>query len=260
MLDAGSWIENGVMEALHNQMDDKEKWRTRVHNAVRRYFERRSAPRIILGLLLIMTGLFGLLISFVSLHLGLEQMWVRYPLAVLGSYAFFFALLRLWVQLERSRFNPQAEEIQAAIAAENQPDIEAKLAKYGRGSWLDWLDLPFSLGDIGDFFDLDEGCFPALVIGILVAVVGSLIVLLLAAMTAAPAFLAEVFVDVFIVSVLYRRLRIAAQENWLGTAIRKTWWLALLTAALLSLAGWGLETLAPGSRSIGPAIEKILHG
>lgn len=240
-------------------MNDKEKWRTRVHAAVRRYFEKRSAPKTILSLLLIITGFFGFLISFASLHLGLEQMWVRYPLAVLASYGFFLGLLRLWVGLERSRFDPKTAEIAEIIADEEErahsKSVEASLSKYDRGSWLDWLEVPFR----GLDFDLDEGCLPAFVIAILVAVVGGLVVLLVAVMAAAPAFLAEVFVDVFIVSVLYRRLRIAAEEHWLGTAIRRTWWLTILTAGLLSFAGWGLETLAPGSRSIGPAIERILQ-
>lgn len=242
-------------------MNDKEKWRTRVRAAVRRYFEKRSAPKTILSLLLIITGFFGFLMSFASLHLGLEQMWVRYPLAVFASYGFFLGLLRLWVELERSRFDPKAAEIAEIIADEEErahsKSVEASLSKYDRGSWLDWLEVPFRGLDF-DFFDLDEGCLPAFVIAILVAVVGGLLVLLVAVMAAAPAFLAEVFIDVFIVSVLYRRLRIAAEEHWLGTAIRRTSWLTILTAGLLSFAGWGLETLAPGSRSIGPAMEKIL--
>jgi len=61
------------------------------------------------------------------------------------------------------------------------------------------------------------------------------------------------------VSVFYRRLRMAAQEHWLGTALRKTWWLALVAAGVVALVGWGLETAAPGSRSIGPAIEEIMR-
>ncbi len=70
-----------------------------------------------------------------------------------------------------------------------------------------------------------------------VLVVIGLIVLLAIAVAAMPALLAEVFLDVFIVSVFYRRLRLAAQEHWLGTALRKTWWLALVTAALF-FSGW----------------------
>jgi hypothetical protein len=86
-----------------------------------------------------------------------------------------------------------------------------------------------------------------------------LVALLAMAIAAMPALLAEVFVDVFIVSVFYRRLRRAAQEHWLGTALRKTGWMALVAAALLALSGWTLETAAPGCHSIGPAIKKLLR-
>jgi len=54
-------------------------------------------------------------------------------------------------------------------------------------------------------------------------------------------------------------LRIAAHENWLGTAVRTPWLPALLAAALFSLAGWCLESMAPGAHAIGPALERRLH-
>lgn len=202
-----------------------------------------------MSLLLILAGFFGFLVSYASLHFGLNQMWIRYPFALLAGYTVFLGLLRLWVELERSRFNPEAAEVKALVAEERRSAKPAWEEHDRRASWLDFLDVP-------SVFDFDDGCLPAL----LAALVIGLIVILGMAVAAMPALLAEVFVDVFIVSVLYRRLRIAAQEHWLGTALRKTWWLALITAALLSLAGWVLETLAPGSHSIGPAIEKILHG
>jgi hypothetical protein len=58
--------------------------------------------------------------------------------------------------------------------------------------------------------------------------------------------------------VLYRRLKKAAQGNWLSTAIRGTWGLAMLTAGLLSLIGWALQSMAPEAQSIGPALREWL--
>ncbi len=230
-------------------MSDKDKWPAHVRATLRSYFQKRSAPRSIVSLLLILTGLFGFLVSYAALHFGLTQMWIRYPGALLASYAFFLGLLRLWVELERSRFNPNADEVKAFVQEERR-SAKASEEKYERRhSWLDYLDVP-------NVLDFDEGCLQALI----VVVVMGLIALLAMAVAAMPALLAEVFLDVFIVSVFYRRLRIPAREHWLGTALRKTWWLALAAAALFSLAGWTLETAAPGSRSIGPAIEKILRG
>lgn len=230
-------------------MSEKNEWPAHARASLRRYFQKRSAPRAIVSLLLILTGSFAFLVSYASLHFGLTQMWIRYPVALLAGYAFFLGLLRLWVELERSRFNPDAAEINAFVLEERRSPKKSLREYDRRSSWLDWLDVP-------NVLDLDDGCLPAL-LGFIVI---GLVVFLAMAVAAMPALLAEVFLDVFIVSVFYRRLRLPAQEHWLGTALRKTWWLALIAAALLSLAGWGLETAAPGSRSIGPAIEKILRG
>lgn len=229
-------------------MSEKNEWPTHARATLRRYFQKRSAPRTIVSLLLILTGFFALLVSYASLRFGLTQMWIRYPVALLAGYAFFLGLLRLWVELERSRFNPDAAEIKSFVLEERR-SAKKSPREYDRGSPWDSLHVP-------DAFDLDEGCLPAL-LGFVVLV---LIVILAMAIAAMPALLAEVFLDVFIVSVFYRRLRLAAQEHWLGTALRKTWWLALIAAAFLSLAGWGLEIAAPGCHSIGPAIDKLLHG
>ena len=230
-------------------MRDNPQWRLRARTALQGYFHRRSAPRIILSLLLILTGLAGLIVSFVLLRSGLEQMWIRYPIAVFAGYGVFLSLIRLWVELEKSRFNPDPREIQKSLNRSDHSAFQPTWRSgHGEGSWFDWLDIPSA-------FDLDEGCLPVLLIG---ALIGLLSVLAYAVM-AAPALLAEVFIDAFIVSALYRHLRIATEGNWLGTAVRKTWLLAIATAALLCLAGWCLEMLVPGAHSIGPAIEKLLH-
>lgn len=233
-------------------MNDKVQWRKRAQTALQRYFEKRSAPRTILTLFLIMTGLFAFLVSFVSLHLGLEWMWLRYPFAVITGYAFFLGLLRLWVEMERSRFSPEGAELEVLV--EQEEGVTEKSWNYERRSgWLDWLDIPTNL------IDFDEGCLPVVLVILALGLVIGLVALLTAVIAAAPAFLAEVFLDAVMVSMLYRRLRIAAEEHWLGTAIRRTWWLVLIATFLLSLVGWGLAKLAPGSHSIGPAIKRILH-
>ena len=226
------------------------EWRRRARRALEHHFERKSSPRLILTLILIVTGGVGFGLSIALLHLGMHHMWIRYPLAVLGAYAVFLGLIRLWVQFEKSRFEPNPSEIGTSLDEVRQSEpVPTWRPRHDRsGSWLDWLDFP-------DLFDLDEGCVLVLAAGV---VIGAIALLAFAVMSA-PTLLAEVFIDAFVVSVLYRRLRVAAREHWLGTAIRKTIGRALLLALLLSLGGWCLELLAPGSRSIGPAIHKILN-
>jgi hypothetical protein len=177
-------------------------------------------------------------------------MAIRYPVSAAVAYIFFLGLIRVWVEIERARFNPRPGEIEDILRsrkADKTSNVHG--APRDRGSWLDWLDIP-SLGD------LDDGCLPVLIIGAVFAL-GVLVVMALAY---APAFMAEVFLDAFIVSVLYRRLRIAAREHWLGTAIRKTWLHVLCAITLLCLVGWGLDVLAPGARSVGPALERLWRG
>ena len=235
-------------------MDVKLKWRQRARKALEAYFRQRSLPRLTLGVLLVLTGAIGFFISFLLLHLGVAEMWIRYPVAVLGAYGAFLALLRVWVEIERSRFDPDAADLKAVLddsrELEESPGSVLKHSIQDKSSWLDSLDFPNL-----DFFDADEGCVGAM---LLAAVLGVLVVLFLA-IAQAPLMLAEVFLDAFLVTVLYRRLRIAAKEHWLGTAIRKTWTSAIAVAVLLAITGKCLEYLAPGSRSIGPAIHRLLH-
>ena len=55
-------------------MSDKNEWPAHARATLQRYFQKRSAPRTIVSLLLILTGFFAFLISYASLRFGLTQM------------------------------------------------------------------------------------------------------------------------------------------------------------------------------------------
>ena len=209
------------------------------------YFRRRSFPRLTLSLLLLLTALTGFLISYAMLELGMQHMWVRYPIATLGSYCLLLALIRGWVAIERSRFDPEYAAIADGDETDRTYSVRASIHQH---SWFDWLDIP----DFG-IADLDEGCLPA----ILFAVVAGLLVTILVTVSMAPGLIAEVFLDAFIVSALYRRLSMAQKGHWLGAALKKTWAPALVTAVILAIGGWALERMAPGAPSIGKAIQQL---
>lgn len=229
-------------------MNDPEKWRSKLRAVLEAYLRRRSMPRCILGLLLVLTGVCGYLISFSLLHLGVNHMWMRYPVAVLGAYGLFLLLIRLWVEVERSRFDADAAALlEGSEEADDRPKSGWRSSSGDGGSWLDFLN--------GVDLGFDEGCLPLILIGVVVGLVIALVVTL----AGAPALLAEVFLDAFVLTMLYRRLRIAANQHWLGTAIRRTWSMVVLVAALLAIAGGCLEAMAPDARSIGPALRKIFH-
>ena len=230
-------------------MNEKIKWRTRAKRALETYFQKRRFLRFTISGLLIVAGLFGFLVSVVLLRYNVDQMWVRYPISVLAAYGFFLGLIRIWVEVEKARFDPNVAEIQETLSAATKPEKKWEYSRR-KDSWWDWLDIP----DFG--LDFDDGCLVGILLGVLIG----LIALVCFVILSAPGLLVEVFLDAFLVSALYRRFRIAAKEHWLGTAVRKTWMSAVATAALLGLAGWCLQELAPGTRSIGPAVEQILRG
>ena len=233
-----------------NSPEPDWNWRRRARQALERHFVKQSAPRLILSLILIVTALAAFAISVGLLRAGLFAMWLRYPLAVLLGYGVFIGLLRLWIEFERSRFHPRGEEIAKAIAELETSPRESPVSerRYRYGRWWDWFDLPQVL-------EPGEGCLVVVLMAIVLGLVG----LAVFAVLSAQALLAEVFLDAFIVSILYRRLRIAAREGWLGTALRRTWLLVLGTAALLALAGWCLQAISPGAHSIGPALQKLVE-
>lgn len=198
-----------------------------------------------LTVVIVLTGLVGFGISAVLLKSGLTAMSIRYPLSVLGAYAVFLGLIRLWAEFERRRFDPEDPVILGAFEEADEP-VKPSLDK-SDSRWWDWLDVG------GDFLPSDEGCLPALLIG---AIIG-LLALLVVAIGAAPVLIAEVFIDVVLAGILYRRLKLAQSEHWLSSAIQKTWIYVLGSAALLALIGWCLDTLAIDSDTMGKAVKEL---
>lgn len=233
-------------------MDPHPKWRLRARAALEAYFRKRSFPRFILGLLVIIAGLAGFLISHVLLHHGVGAMALRYPLAVGCGYLVFLGLLRLWVEIERSRCDPRQLDLSSAPPADDRGHPPSWTFPNQRSSWLDWLD-------VSDLFVPEEGCLIGCALALVLGAIFGAASFLVTFITAAPELLAEVFLDAFVVTMLYRHLKSAAKEHWLGTAVKRTWISALLTAATLGITGACLDSLAPHSHSIGPAVKEILH-
>ncbi len=215
----------------------------RLQAALERYFGTKRSPRLGLSIVLILTAGAGFGISRGLHHLGLEAMWARYPLSVLLAYVAFLGFLRVWVAYEQARFDPQDPVLLQALKSSPRPKLENSPGR--RESWLDWLDIPS--------FDFGEGCLPML----LVAAVAGLAGLFVAALGVAPLLIAELFIDIALAGLLYRRLRTAANEHWLGTAIRRTWPFVIGAALLMSLLGFCLDQLAPHADSMGPAIKEM---
>lgn len=198
-------------------------------------------------LILIVTGAVGFLASFGMLRLGVEEMWLRYPLAALAGWVAFLGMVRLWAEAERNRFASDAEIDELAASAGNGALSSASSRGAGRGDgvwdWLEWFN-PFEYVD-----DLGGFALAVLLCVVLVALAG-LIVAIIGLIGGAEILLAEVVLDAVLVSALYRRLRHLETRWWLESAMRQTAVPVLVAVVFLATAGLLFQQIAPDAHSI----------
>lgn len=249
---------------------------------LRRDLQSRSWPRAQMTLLVALTGGTGLLASFLLLQAGVGRMALRYPLALGVAYGVFLLLLWLWLRTKAEDWT-------------DVPDVDLDLfPSSGRGGGPTWssggggqfggggasasFDAPSplpafaahppaaagaeagggltdgladGLGSVGDAVDADEWVVPLLVIALAVGLLLSSFYVVYSA----PTLFAELLLDGALSASLYRRLRGIERRHWVATALRRTLLPFTLTALLLTAVGWGLQTAAPGARSLG----EVLH-
>jgi hypothetical protein len=265
--------------------------RERIIRLVKRRLLRKGWPRLVVSLILLVTGVAGFLVSFLLLHSGMTQMWQRYPLAIIFAYCVFLLLLRLWLSLMQPGDDGANVDLVDLPSVEmNLPDSPASADGFSfsggggdaggggaGGSWGQDLLSPSSPasgsgsgtassgmgssasggsssggGDVGGC--LDEGIWIVIAIA---AVAGALIAILYVVYVA-PALLAEILVDGVLVAGLYKKLKGVEQRHWLRAAVRKTILPALIAALLFSLAGYALQKAAPKARSIGEVWREVM--
>jgi hypothetical protein len=233
---------------------------------IRRRLQRDTLARLQLAVIVTGTGLAGFLIAAGLLALGLDSMAVRYGLSVVGAYATFMGLVRLWIELYRRQVDlTDALDLASEIPGDFDgfDAIGDGGASGGGGADGAWAPLatPIESGPIDasvgetsgggalDVLDLDEGWLIAIPIMFIGALVASALLI-----WSGPILLAELVLDVVVVSSLYRRLAHSDKRSWFTTTIRKTWVPALVAAVLVVGAGLTLDLVAPEARTIGEAL------
>ena len=230
--------------------------RDRLLTRFRRSIVRHGYPRIVLSFLLALSGLFGLLLSFLFLHLGLTHMGLRYLACIALAYLLFLGLLRLWASGHLSEFDLSGLDVPGSGSGGS-----GGLGGYGgdgggfsgggsSGSWEPEGGSGISEGsDMTLNLDLDEGWILAVPF---LLVAGSVFAVLYA-ISAAPVLLAEVALDVAIAAGAYRRIKKLEPRYWAAGAFRRTWVVALALALFIGGGGWALQAAAPDAHTIGAA-------
>ena len=218
------------------------KWPSRNERvrAMRQRLETRGWPRLQMSLLVALAGAAGFLGNWGLLHAGFGKMALRYPLAVLFAWGAFLALLWVWLKARESE-----DVADAGDALDLLPESGGAPARAGNAA---------SDAGAGDLFDglaaADEFALP------LIAIV-FVVTLLLAALwivTGAPTLFAELLVDSALSASLYHRMRHGDANHWLETAWRRTRTPFAVTALMLALLGFAVQTLHPGAHTLGQAM------
>jgi hypothetical protein len=231
-----------------------------------RALQRFGWPRMQMFLIVAITGLSGFIASVLLFYSGVSDMAVRYPIAISVAYLFF--LLQLWIWLYAGdTLDPNGLD-SGGVHGEPGHGFEGGGGDFGGGGasghWdaaaaIDGSSSGFdavgdSLGSAVDVAD-GEGCVVVVVVAAIAILAGGLFLSAFYLVWGAPALMGELLVDAALSYGLYRNLRKQHREFWLLTALRRTAWLFLLVAVLASLVGMGLAKWAPGSRTLGEAMD-----
>ena len=236
---------------------------------------RHGFPRVQMFILVSLTGLAGLLASFLMLLAGVETMALRYVLAMGVAYAVFMLLLWLWLRTRADDYGDLIEltNVDGGIgpsAAKTSPDFSGGAGSFDGGGAS--ADVDFSSdgltgdGGVSELLSgpaeavasADEGAIPLAVLLMVVALALGVVGMALSSLFvvwSAPMLFAEITVDALLSAGLYRRLRHLEARTWLHTALRRTIVPFVLTTLVMGAAGLGMQHYAPEARSIGQVIK-----
>ncbi|MDH5407422.1 MAG: hypothetical protein OEZ33_00750 [Gammaproteobacteria bacterium] len=246
--------------------------RSKLIKKIRRKLEKTGYPRLQMSFLVLVTAASGFIFSYTLLQFGLTSMWLRYLVVIILAYMIFLLLLWLWL---RTRADDYFDIVDVADAIPMPRGGNAPVdvfsgdggsfgggganASFGEASSVSVAesanagDSDLVSGTVDAVSGADEFAIPLL----LIVFVVSLLLSALFVIYSAPVLFAELMFDGVLAAGLYRRLRKLEYRHWLETAVRKTIWPFVLTALLVTAAGWGMANYAPGAHSIGDVILQL---
>lgn len=246
---------------------------------------RLSMPRLQISAILALTALSAFIVSAVLLRLGVTEMALRYPVAVIAGYVVFLLLLRVWIYLNTEErlgtadLDGSGDLALAALDAIDDIGVGGSSASgtfggggdfAGAGAGGDWGDakavVPMPVGfssgggsgsggGLGSFdFDLDEGLALLLVAVVLIIAFSAIIYVV----WIAPILFAELLVDAAVVGSLYKPVKNFERSHWLLTALKKTGIPALVVLLLFAIAGLIMQAAVPEAVTIGEFFNAVL--
>jgi hypothetical protein len=256
-----------------SKMRPPRRWTRAGHiGSVRSALERDHWPRLQMMLIVMLTGLAGLLSSFLMLHAGVMSIGMRYFFAMCSAYIMFLFLLWIWMRTRADDFDiPDPIELADLAVDMPKPDVASFSGHGGSfdggGASGDYLDSDAvtsvaqvvedagdGVGDaLGSVAGADDAAIPIAVVLLGLAILFSSLFVVYSA----PVLFAELLVDGVLTAGLYNRLRNVDRRHWLETALRRTALPFVLTAAVVTGAGFWMGSYAPGAHSLGEVLRYV---
>lgn len=239
------------------------KKRQRRIEIIRQRLLRKRWPRFQVSLIIMLTGFTGFLTSFILLQWGLDEMAVRYPIAIAVAYFAFLAFLALWLWLQRHELPVDGDLIVEVVGRTS----ETHPFHFGGGGNFSGGGAGGSLGgggsdsvksagsSLANAFDLDLDELWLLVLAA-AALLGGLLSTFYV-IYIAPGLLAEILVDGALLAGLYRRVKRIDERHWLRAAVRRTVLPAALVALFFSVAGFAMHHAVPNAHTMGDVLQHV---
>lgn len=224
-----------------------------------------SVPRLQMSLLVLLTAATGFLASVALAAIGMDALWLRYPVCVLLAYGAFLCLIWAWRRHREWDLSgmPGGEDGSSAAPASGKSDWQGGGGGSGGGGASASFDAPAvpvpltsfdastpsaELPLLDNALDTDE----ALPVVFVMVLLGGALLAMGWVILVAPALLAELALDVALSAGLYRRLKRPPHgEHWLSTTLRHTGKPFVAATISLLIAGALMNLLVPDATSLG---------
>lgn len=253
--------------------------RQRVAEWLQRSFLLRLHMTFILG----GTFLAGIAAAQLMLELDLvNNLAVRYGIAVCFAYLMFLALIRLWLRYIGMRDEDEVDltgdglDIAADIAGNWEPPVPSDFTGGGSfggggasGSWGDGdVVIPHHAANLtsggtsssapsssGSSFDIGFDADEWIVVVLFLALVAALLFAGIYLIWSAPVILTDAAFEAALVGALARRAKKIDRRGWVGAVSKATAWPFLAILVLAILLGWAVQKACPDATRLRDAFN-----
>lgn len=259
-------------------------------------FKHRHSLRVHMSLILLATVCAGFLATRIMFALHLDNVLIRYPLAVIIAYGIFFVSVKLWLTYIASTPAPQKVQNRSPDLLDLMPDlpisggnvgelfhgsggefsgagasgsfenVAAAFTDSGTGAFPGGIDAGSGIGDaVGDVAGEavssalgDEGGVAAVVVfALLAAIVAVVVGAGIYLVYEAPFILSEAAFEFVLAASLVRGTRRMDDSEWMGSVFKTTGIPFSVTLALALLAGFLMHRYFPGVTRISELVARL---